>query len=235
MGLAYSYVMSDLHGEYGKFLKMLQVIGFQSEDTLYVLGDMVDRGPEPIRLLQDLAMRENAICLLGNHEYMALRTLRTLEVEVTADNWDRYLTADKMRSYVEWMYNGGEVTLRQYRALPREEREAVADFLGDLSLYETVQAGGRRFVLVHAGFDHFDPARALDSYAAEELIFVRTDYDQPYFPDLYTVTGHTPTLSVWGKPKIYRKGRHINVDCGACFATGRLGCLCLDTMEEFYV
>ena len=35
--------------------------------------------------------------------------------------------------------------------------------------------------------------------------------------------------------KIYKKHNHIAVDCGAFFKDGRLGCICLDTMEEFYV
>ena len=40
-----TYVMSDIHGEYEKYLKMLDLIGFRDEDELYVLGDVIDRGP----------------------------------------------------------------------------------------------------------------------------------------------------------------------------------------------
>lgn len=233
--MPHTYVMSDLHGEYGKFLQMLEEIRFQSEDTLFVLGDMIDRGPEPVRLLQDLALRPNVICLLGNHEYMALRTLRALEVEITEENFDTHLNPGMMRGYAEWMYNGGEVTLRQYRALPPEERAEIKAFLGELSLYEWVRAGGREFVLVHAGFRNFSPRRPLEDYAAEELIFTRADGAENALPHTWTVAGHTPTPLLWGKAEIYREGRYINIDCGACFAGGRLACLCLDTMEEWYV
>ncbi|MBD5154964.1 MAG: hypothetical protein HDT15_07840 [Oscillibacter sp.] len=35
--------------------------------------------------------------------------------------------------------------------------------------------------------------------------------------------------------RIYRKGNLVDIDCGCVFPEGRLGCLCLDTMEEIYV
>ena len=54
-----TYVMSDLHGEYEKFLRMLEVIGFTDDDELYILGDVIDRGPESTALLADLSMRAN--------------------------------------------------------------------------------------------------------------------------------------------------------------------------------
>lgn len=37
------YVISDIHGCYDKYIKMLEKIRFSSEDTLYVLGDVLDR------------------------------------------------------------------------------------------------------------------------------------------------------------------------------------------------
>ena len=37
------YVMSDIHGEYEKYLKMLDLIQLSEKDSLFVLGDVVDR------------------------------------------------------------------------------------------------------------------------------------------------------------------------------------------------
>ena len=42
------YVMSDIHGEADRFSAMLETIHFSSQDTLYILGDVIDRGPEGI-------------------------------------------------------------------------------------------------------------------------------------------------------------------------------------------
>ena len=51
------YVMSDLHGEYDKYLAMLKKIKFSDADELYILGDVVDRGKKPVEILQDMSMR----------------------------------------------------------------------------------------------------------------------------------------------------------------------------------
>ena len=40
------YVVSDIHGEDDRFHKMLKLIRFSKQDTLYILGDVVDRGAE---------------------------------------------------------------------------------------------------------------------------------------------------------------------------------------------
>lgn len=62
-------------------------------------------------------------------------------------------------------------------------------------------------------------------------------------PGYVSIVGHVPTFIIRGYPgesaAIWRSpdGRLIDVDCGAAFPEhgGRLGCLCLDTDEEFYV
>ena len=92
------YVMSDLHGEYGKFRTMLNKIHFCDDDVLFVLGDVVDRGPEPVKLLLDLSMRPNVFPLMGNHELMALDVLRPLLVEITEENYDKQINPYVMQA-----------------------------------------------------------------------------------------------------------------------------------------
>ena len=65
------YVMSDIHGCFDKYQKMLRRIDFAPEDTLYVLGDVIDRGPDGIKILQDMMGRVNVFPILGNHEFTA--------------------------------------------------------------------------------------------------------------------------------------------------------------------
>lgn len=49
-----TYVMSDIHGEYKKYLQMLELIRFSDEDELFVLGDVVDGsiGIPPLDILE---------------------------------------------------------------------------------------------------------------------------------------------------------------------------------------
>lgn len=65
------YVMSDIHGRYDVFIKMLNKIKFTDKDTLYVIGDVFDRGPESIRTSLYIMSKENIIMLAGNHEFTA--------------------------------------------------------------------------------------------------------------------------------------------------------------------
>ena len=55
------YIMSDIHGCYEPYQALLDKIHFSDQDELYVLGDAMDRGPEPMKVIQDLMMRPNAI------------------------------------------------------------------------------------------------------------------------------------------------------------------------------
>ena len=49
--MGYTYVMSDIHGMGALLEKMLEKLSFSEEDVLYILGDMIDRGPDPAKVL----------------------------------------------------------------------------------------------------------------------------------------------------------------------------------------
>ena len=70
-----TYVMSDIHGNAARFYSVMKQISLQPEDTLYVLGDVIDRYPDGIRILRLLMRMPNVKLLLGNHEYMMLNAL----------------------------------------------------------------------------------------------------------------------------------------------------------------
>lgn len=229
------YAMSDLHGEYQKYLAMLEKIKFSQEDTLYLLGDLVDRGPEPVKILQDIIGRPNVYPLMGNHEVMAVYILKQLLVEVTEETISQ-VDAYLMENIMLWQRNGGGVTLEQFQALPPRERRQLLEFMEGFGWYETVDVGQRAFLLVHAGLGNYRPGKKLEEYSLEELTMVRPDYQTRYFPDdsIYVLSGHTPTKLLSGKWEIYHSHNNIVLDCGAAIG-GRLACLCLDTMEEFYL
>ena len=45
-----TYCLSDIHGEILKWQDMLKLIQFSDEDTMYVLGDVIDRNPHGIEI-----------------------------------------------------------------------------------------------------------------------------------------------------------------------------------------
>ncbi|MBQ7832644.1 MAG: fructose-bisphosphatase class III [Lachnospiraceae bacterium] len=243
-----TYVMSDIHGDYERYRKMLQLIRFKDTDTLYILGDIIDRGSNGIKILQDMMMRPNVYPILGNHEYMASLCMEWLLQEVTEDSI-KGIEPELMQGLTEWMNVGGSVTIKEFHALTLEEREDIIDYLSEFSLFEEVKAGGRDYILVHAGLENFRPERHLEDYDLSEFIFHKANWTKVYFPDKYLVTGHVPTHVAYAQergllssevPKeerkhtIFIRNNNIFIDCG-CMYGGQLGCLCLDTMEEFYV
>ena len=231
------YVLSDLHGHYDKYTAMLQKIALKPTDTLYVLGDVLDRGPDGFKILLDMMLRPNVVPLLGNHEFFAAVCLPWLLEEITDESITR-LEDSHMGALSEWIANGGNTSLAELAKLSRAEREELLDYIRDMDLYVEVEAGGRSFVLTHAGLNHFLPDKPLDKYELEDFVFGRQiDMNASYYPDRTLVYGHTPTLLIPGNLRpgyIYQGSGHIDIDCGCGFG-GQLGCLCLDTMEEFYV
>lgn len=229
-----TYVMSDIHGCFDKYRAMLLEIGFSARDVLYVLGDVIDRGPNGIEILQDMSLRPNVFPLLGNHKLTAAVCLPWLMEEVT-DQSLAALDEARIAALSEWIANGGGPTLRGLKQLSREEREDILEYFQEMELYTEVEAGGRCFVLTHAAPEHFAPDRPLDSYELQELLFGRPEPGMAYYPDRLLIFGHTPTRILGGGDRIFRRETWIDIDCGCVFTGGRLGCLCLDTMEEFYV
>lgn len=231
-----TYVISDIHGEYDRFLELLDKIKLGEEDTLYILGDVLDRGPHPIRTLLLLMEMPNAVCLAGNHELMALECLEFLMREIT-DISIGELDEKMLGNLVTWQYNGSRTTIEEFRALSREMQRSVIDFLKEFSIYEELTVNGKDYLLVHGGLGNYRPEKDIEDYSLKELIWDRADYDIPYFEDVYVVTGHTPTQEIAGNPRpgyIFKENNHIAIDCGCNRPDGRLGAICLDTGEEFY-
>lgn len=230
------YVVSDIHGEYDKFIEILDKIRLKETDTLYVLGDVLDRGPHPIKTVLKLMEMPNAICIAGNHELMALECLEFLQKEITDASIEE-LDEKMLDNLVTWQYNGSKTTIDEFRALDREMQQNVIDYIREFLIYEELTVAENTFLLVHAGLDKFSPEKDIEEYSLHDLVWKRADYEKQYFEDIYVVTGHTPTQTIDGNPNpgfIYRKNNHIAVDCGACFSKGRLAAICLDTGKEFY-
>ena len=230
------YVTADIHGCYQEFLQLLDKINFTDEDEMYILGDMMDKGPEPVTLVQDLMMRPNIYPILGNHDFAAITVLRKFNTEITEENVETHLSAEDMQSYMHWLADGGSTTAKQFTALNQEEREAVLDYLEEAELYEEITAGGRTYVLVHAGLNDFHPDKTLEDYHFADLTLYRPNYSQRYYEDKYVVTGHTPTFKIRedGESWIYEENGHIAIDCGCIYGL-KLAAYCLNTGEAFYV
>ena len=80
----------------------------------------------------------------------------------------------------------------------------------------------------------------LQAVTLEDFLFCRPKLEEDFWSDRHLVYGHTPTRLLRAQmgqaqsDDILCWRRQIAIDCGCGFG-GKLGCLCLDTMETFYV
>ena len=133
------YVLSDIHGNERRFQSILDQIELQPEDTLYVLGDVIDRHRWGLRILRRLMAMPNAELILGNHEYMMLRALG----EPLDEN------VDDGNARAHWYRNGGGVTHRHWKRLRKSLRREIVEYLHSLPLNRDIEVDGRRYLLVH--------------------------------------------------------------------------------------
>lgn len=229
-----TYVVSDIHGKYDKFIEVLDKINLKEEDTLYVLGDILDRGKHPIKVMLKLMEMKNVICIVGNHELMAIRCMDFIIQKITETSTDKF---DKYKNFSIWYRNGAKTTIDEFIKLDSKMKFKIIDYMKNFITYEKLYINNKNFLLVHGGLGDFHPDKKIEEYTLDELVWNRVDYDMKYFDDIYLVTGHTPTMLIESNTKpgyIYKANNHIAIDCGACFHGGRLGAICLDTGEEFY-
>ena len=145
-----SYVIADIHGEYDMFLRLLDKIGLKESDDLYILGDVLDRGPHPIKTLLKLMEMPEVIPIVGNHEVMALDGLKLLNTEITERSVES-LDKELLGNLLDCHRNGSETTIAEFGTLDPEMRSEVIDFIGSFSMYEEVNVCGKEYLLVHAG------------------------------------------------------------------------------------
>ena len=224
-----TYVCSDLHGNYDRYMDFLDTVNFSNEDTLYIIGDVLDRGENAIELLRDIMQRKNVILLKGNHELMLLPTLD--ELSYTTDKFEQIAIIEDECAMSQI---GQEETLKDFLGVKRKEQIEMVNYLNNLPLYKQITVQNQKYLLVHAGLPDFNNMD-LDFYSQEELLFGIHNYSEKHFDDTIVIVGHQPTRFIDGAEpdKIYRSGDSINVDCGLGFG-GQLGVLCLETDEEFY-
>ena len=224
------YVVSDIHGEADRFYAMLEKIHFSADDTLYILGDVIDRGPDGIPLLREIMAASNLVMLLGNHEYMMLDYLKPDPDPIAKRRWNR---------------NGNRPTLEAFLKLKAREQKEILNFLRSLPTHLEVTVNDQRFYLVH-GFP---------GSIVHDEVWSRPELNTPNpIPGYQVIIGHTPVLSLI-QPEDERikyamdlesRGEHlrifhaegfIEIDCGCghSYPIKAWAGIRLEDMKAFYI
>jgi hypothetical protein len=223
------YVFSDIHGKYDLFSRLLEKIGLTAGDTVYICGDVIDKGEHSLKTLRLVCELPNAKMILGNHEDMFLKYYRSLMSE--SSDFDYIL--EKLRGY--FPCDGDLLDFE------------LMDFLEGLPIFIREP----NFICVHAGIPTDSEGRLLDpKTVSPEILLNDRRFKEPTFrhesPEC-VFFGHTQTNGISGQDKIlaYLRDRKrppkdisdfykIHLDTGA-WCSGVLGCFCIDSLRAFYV
>lgn len=232
-----TYAISDLHGCFDEFHRLLDLIGFRYDgsDTLYLLGDYGDWGRhsmETILFVKDLDERYPFVhCLMGNHERMFLETIESgydnITLNETAQNWT--------------VRNHGGGTWAAFLQMTAEEQESLVLWMQSLPYAADAVVGSRRYLLAHA-YPYFEDENyegrirsAHEQAAVWRRLMIRenpfADYhgDKQYYK---LICGHTITNVYYRelrserdwkgdrpieglRNRIFYGERFIDIDCGA--------------------
>ena len=119
-----TYVCSDLHGyPPEKFEKFTTQAGVTDKDTLYILGDVIDRrGDGGVEMLRRIISRKNVKMIMGNHERMLLDCSGVFDES-------RSMKLDGILALNEYLLNGGAVTIENLRKLKNDNPREFADIM----------------------------------------------------------------------------------------------------------
>lgn len=228
------YVTSDLHGyPLNKIKDMLNKVEFSDDDFLYILGDVIDRGEDGIKILKWIIGQPNMKLILGNHEAMML-SCEFLFDGITEESISN-LTGSKLDLYHNWEQNGARPTINALYSTRQNEIKYILEYLHEAPLYETVSVGGRDFLLSHSGLRNFNKNKKLSEYSDNDFLWNRPKFYDRYYDDIICVFGHTPTV-LYGETCIGKAvitDTFIDIDTGVSCGFSPM-ILRLDDLKEFY-
>jgi len=100
-----SYFIGDIQGCFDEFRLLLAKINFDhDQDTLFLTGDLIGRGPKALETLEYVTAHPNSIkTVLGNHDLHFLAISCGLQLAKPGDKFDQLLASPKLKNYVDYL------------------------------------------------------------------------------------------------------------------------------------
>ncbi|NDK54903.1 metallophosphoesterase family protein [Pontibacter fetidus] len=213
------YALTDIHG-CAQTLKalVLEQLKLQKKDELYILGDLVNKGPDSKGVIDFIVHLQkqnyNVQCLRGNHDQMLLKAATKGEAALNLSPSEK------------------ELALQSFgiRTFEHLSPKYVA-FLKNLPYYLELSD----YFLVHAGFDF----KQTDIFKDKEAMLNIRGFkpDPAKVNNKRLVHGHTPIALHSIKKAVAHNDYALNLDAGCVYyknaSFGNLVALDLDTQELF--
>ncbi len=234
-----TYLLSDLHGDLSHFKKMQKKIDYSSGiDSMIIIGDVLDRGKEHLKLLNYLRKDPSVEVLKGNHELFAQMYL---ENRLDPGLWTKW---------------GGKRTLQEIERLSTAKKADLLEYIRGLKYYKWIRTAYGKTLLTHAGF-YLDTCVELSDGTIDVLQSLKKGMEKDEFQclvsndihnvaagvrrrfDRFIICGHVPTMGLNedGSNRIYHSTKYMCIDSGAGHRDvgGVLSCYRVEDEEEFYV
>ncbi len=192
--------ISDIHGHYSLFRELLENINFSKDDILFLVGDIIEKGPESLKTLRyiiELCKNYTVYPVLGNVD--AHRTINILDESDEANK-----TTIKIINLGKSYWNGcffmdlcnelqidinSEPDIIAAKKQIKEHFKRELDFFLSLpTLIETED-----FIFVHGGLPTNDISR-LNDYSSFDLMKNDNFINKGLHFDKYLLVGHWPTI-----------------------------------------
>lgn len=153
-----TFVVGDIQGCYEEFRELLSGMGFRErEDTLWLVGDLVNRGPQNLETMQYVMSLPSVLSVLGNHDLHFLAVACGLQRAMKGDTLDDLIESPQLGEVIDWL---------------RRQPLIHADH-------------GLGYVLVHAGLPPMWPLAACLRYAHEVELVLRGDEYRGFLASMY--------------------------------------------------
>ncbi len=157
-----TYAIGDIQGCFDEFQNLLELISFGQNDTLWLCGDLVNRGPKSLHTLRYIkALGDQARTVLGNHDLHLLAVHYDITRKKKSDTLDDILNAPDREELMHW--------LQQQPLLHT-----------DTTLH---------FTMVHAGIPPNWTIKSAQKRAQEVESILRSSKSHTFFEHMY---GNTP-------------------------------------------
>ena len=197
------YIVGDIHGHHSRLMQHLQELEFDfSNDRLFCVGDLIDRGPESAEVL-NLLNEDWFFSILGNHEYFMLSGLKH----------------NNSKHKMMWLENGGEWIASSDPALWQQWFSTLAQLPIAIQLEGK---DGKTYGLLHADFPSNDWSHFSD-FDQEELetcLWSRRNFSKRSEHTVtgidYLAHGHNSTnYKVDGQSSALLLGNRLYIEPGA--------------------
>ncbi len=149
-----TYVIGDIQGSYNEFRRLLDLINFNSKDKLWLVGDIVNRGPDSLLLLRFLRTISDAVvAVLGNHDLHLLMVAEGCAKTQPGDTLQDILNAPDRDELLHWLrhhrllYVSGEYVMVHAGLLPSWSVTLAAELAQEVEsfLHDEDQNNFRKF------------------------------------------------------------------------------------------